>query len=724
MTARKKIIRQYHEKAFFFANQNNIAQRAIVDPSRPEFRDMIDFVARNAKTILDEPQRSRHLGWRSFSNIRTDKYCEVVAGVDMLCEEIREWQMDKLRMLVPFISVAHDIWDAKAKECLGVTVHFYSPPRRKVFRVPLGIERSNDKKAAPTAEQSLAILDGAGIGQSDIYRAANDTTNAALKTGRLITADGDEGTCFMHITQLCIDHATGRKKRSVNKTVTDQFPECEAIRLASLKASKTVWDGKSKKKWDDYCKIVNSAGRKFIKIIQPNKTRASGVRLHYEDMVRSRWNLDLYWCKVPTNGALSDDQFAIVAQLWAVLYPIGILAFEIQTDDVGALSYSFLYYFRVLVVYATKKKWWVPDVAKDSNTDEITQWNGNASLPELTYAGDPPGISTNATTIVGTFDKIQLVSVQSDGLHAVPSQLVERLCRELKSYGGEPTRDQLLAMACNPFTATTGMSELNIQGMVLQHDDSVDEETKALCKDFKQLAMEELEKEVKKICKRIIPTTPTTSDAEDDSGLPLMEQLRRKVEREEAAKQARADNARDVIQREIERFFSQRFDPLVEIKKQSKKVAPNALKDIGNTPSKWMENWPAVARNFDVFDWWERVGKELFPHIYYVACCILPLPDSNGHQERTFSTATWFDTKLQQRTKDMTFQQKVVVAKNKSFLEQNQLHVEGRRRDLAEQRTKELLEFSASLLSGADKEDTEEVEHAVAAIQKEATQST
>ena len=720
-TARKKVLRGYHERAFFFANQNSIPQRAIVDPNCPEFRDLIDYCCRNGRIILEEPPRTRHLSWRGFSSIRTDKYCEVVAGVDMICEEARDFFLKELKILIPFISVAHDIWDAHSKECLGLTIHMYCPPRQIVYRIPLGLERSLDKHAEPTAAQGLAILEAAGIGKDDIYRAANDTTNAALMAGRLMTAEGDEGTCLMHITQLCIDHATGRKKRSQNKQITDSFDECEAIRLASLKASKTVWDKKSKKKWDDYSTVMKSCARMVTKILQPNKTRASGVRLHYEGMVRARWNLDLYWFKKSITGGLSNEQFLIVAQLWSVLYPIGILAFEIQTDDVGALSYSFLYYFRCFVLYATKKRWWVPDVCKSHNTDDESHWNGNATFPELSYNGDPVGVGAGASILNGTMQKIQMLATKTEDLHAVPTQLAVRLCKELKSYGGSPTRDQLLAMGCNPFTATLGMQELSIHGMVLQSDESVDDDTKTLAKDFKAMAMDELEKEVKKICEKIIPTTPPPSDSEEEAttDLSLMEKLRLKMEREAAAKHAAQDNAKDTIRREVEQFFSQRFDPVAAIQKQNKKVAPNVLKKIGSTPSQWMANWPTIVRNLDVFDWWERQGKTLFPHIYYVACCILPLPDSNGHQERTFSTATWMDGKLQQRTKDMTFQQKVVVAKNKSFLEHNDLHVKVERRGVAEQRTKDLLMQSATLLAGADEADTEEVKSALMAMQKD-----
>jgi hypothetical protein len=90
-------------------------------------------------------------------------------------------------------------------------------------------------------------------------------------------------------------------------------------------------------------------------------------------------------------------------------------------------------------------------------------------------------------------------------------------------------------------------------------------------------------------------------------------------------------------------------------------------------------------------EWWKETGKTRFPMIYPVAMCILSLPDSNGHQERTFSAATWMDGKLNSMQKDLTFQMKVLMYKNANFLERYGNAMEAELLDDAEKRTRDLL---------------------------------
>jgi hypothetical protein len=67
------------------------------------------------------------------------------------------------------------------------------------------------------------------------------------------------------------------------------------------------------------------------------------------------------------------------------------------------------------------------------------------------------------------------------------------------------------------------------------------------------------------------------------------------------------------------------------------------------------------------------------------------LPDSNGHQERTFSAATWMDGKLNSMQKDLTFQMKVLMYKNEDFLERYSDTMEPKQLETAARKTKELL---------------------------------
>jgi hAT family C-terminal dimerisation region len=165
----------------------------------------------------------------------------------------------------------------------------------------------------------------------------------------------------------------------------------------------------------------------------------------------------------------------------------------------------------------------------------------------------------------------------------------------------------------------------------------------------------------------------------------------------------------------FQNFFAQKFDPKQVLQDQRKnEVKAEILERIGTSPNEWMKNYQLIAESFDVMDWWERVGNENHRLIYPVACCILSLPDSNGHQERTFSAATWMDGKLQKRQSDMTFQMKELLYKNAEFLAKHRMHVQEDRLASAEQKTKELLQLSAAMRNALDVEDfdAEDIEEA------------
>ena len=113
------------------------------------------------------------------------------------------------------------------------------------------------------------------------------------------------------------------------------------------------------------------------------------------------------------------------------------------------------------------------------------------------------------------------------------------------------------------------------------------------------------------------------------------------------------------------------------------------------------KNWELIAKHFDPMEYWHTVGRQQFPHIYIVACLYLAMPNSNGHQERTFSTATWFDGKLNNRQHDVTLEMKIVVARNKFFLQQVDEDLQESHRKAAEATTKALLELHYKFMKDA-----------------------
>jgi hAT family C-terminal dimerisation region len=162
----------------------------------------------------------------------------------------------------------------------------------------------------------------------------------------------------------------------------------------------------------------------------------------------------------------------------------------------------------------------------------------------------------------------------------------------------------------------------------------------------------------------------------------------------------------DPIHVQVNDFFDQRFQANLVLAGQNNRSVPLAAEKIGCTNHQWLENVELIAKHFDVLEWWNGPGKNQFPLIYPVAMCMLSLPDSNGHQERTFSAATWMDGKLNSMQKDITFQMKVLTYKNEGFLERYSGKLGDDTLQDAEKRTKDLLKLHV----GSKKEEEIESE--------------
>jgi hAT family C-terminal dimerisation region len=154
----------------------------------------------------------------------------------------------------------------------------------------------------------------------------------------------------------------------------------------------------------------------------------------------------------------------------------------------------------------------------------------------------------------------------------------------------------------------------------------------------------------------------------------------------------------DKVQSQVHAFFNQQLDPRSGMPLETHNL-------VGATKSSWINQWDTIVEHFDIFHWWESIGKTSFPFIYPVAIRILSLPDSNGNQERTFSAATWMDGKLNTRQNDMTFQMKVLLYKNQGFLEEHKKDVLEENRKAAAARTKALLKTTVSDMQDSDIDD-------------------
>lgn len=94
----------------------------------------------------------------------------------------------------------------------------------------------------------LDVLQRYGVTNHDIKFSMSDTTNSALKTGRELAdvVDIMEGKCTMHLVNLAVEHAIGKRTRSRNHVIVDEFPAAEALRKKSLKSIGYLMSKKSK----------------------------------------------------------------------------------------------------------------------------------------------------------------------------------------------------------------------------------------------------------------------------------------------------------------------------------------------------------------------------------------------------------------------------------------------------------------------------------------------
>ena len=624
--------------------------------------------------------------------MRKDLYSTLLGAVDFYASIAREYWKKHLKKEVPFISVAHDIWDSTKKEVLGVSIYFYCPTRAERFKVPIGLAVASSKSSDEVANQTMRMLAAVGVQEADIYKAVNGTTNSAVAVGRLLS--GENGTCAMHQANLIIGHATGRLVRKVSRRVVDSFPEAESLRKASEAAAGYLMNKKAKNRFLAYQQLMADKGRSAIRLAIPNSTRAGGVALHYESMIKSRWNLYQYWHSHPQATAIEDGQFWTMSQLCSVLYPLLILTKNVQSDRFGAISYSTFFFVRAYVLYLYQQNWWVAGTRRQHNPDEESRWDATAAFPPRKHSGAPITAKKGDAELGGSASTIKMIKVKKSGLDGTAKKLIQRIVDEFPKYAVEPTNGRLLAMACNPFAATCLLNDLECQAEIIK--ESAPEGQKNILDGLRGRAKALLVAEIKKHCEHIIPNNAAAvaagraneDDNEDDED--RLQQLRAKRQRQMLADSSN-DNV-DPVEAEVDAFFRQSIDIRSVISSQEKVKSTEYLTEsLGLLPNDWVERADTVVKVFDVMEWWGATGQFTFKLIYPVACMILALPDSNGDQERTFSAATWMDGKLNSLQKDTTFQMKVLTYKNSAFLKQHAREVQDEWKERAAKRTKKLL---------------------------------
>lgn len=139
------------------------------------------------------------------------------------------------------VPLSHWLPNSNALCCRGCPIYW------KTHQLLLGLKPSDSHGAIAAKDIILDGLKPFGIEASDIFLTMSDTASTALKTGREILEAGcdeigatasnrsDPGECGMHVLNLIVDHASGKKIRTKKKVIVDEFVAGATLREAQIK---------------------------------------------------------------------------------------------------------------------------------------------------------------------------------------------------------------------------------------------------------------------------------------------------------------------------------------------------------------------------------------------------------------------------------------------------------------------------------------------------------
>ncbi len=180
----------------------------VFPPSDNKLFDVVHFAV-NHSTLLNK-NATLNMGPQQYQTIQLLSFATMVSSIsDVIIATCKHYE-NATGNQQSFLNVAHDIWDSKNWEILGVTVMFISLPNWHYLQLPVGLLPAVGKNATDCTAQIQTIISCYGVSQKDIFSSINDTTNLAVKTGENVS--GKKGSCGMHLVDLSMEHATGQSK--------------------------------------------------------------------------------------------------------------------------------------------------------------------------------------------------------------------------------------------------------------------------------------------------------------------------------------------------------------------------------------------------------------------------------------------------------------------------------------------------------------------------------
>ena len=539
--------------------------------------------------------------------------------------------------------VCHDGWDSSLKQFFGVSVFFINPATWVQYQLALGLATPDGHGAEVCAEAAFHVLARYGIQPSDIYASVNDTTNSAVATGRVLARK--DGDCMMHMCNLVADHASGKKVRTRQKVVVDEFAECEALRQKTHAMIKFITSKKAKQRMINYRSRNAQAGKQTIRLGLDNDTRIGGTRRMYEQVLRSRYCIPLYFNQEKTDisqkYSFTDEEWELIAGFEAILRPVCNLSFSVQTDSrpTGGVSWLKIVCCKMSMIQEYYK---IVNVAFADNIED--RWDTRSAFVHL------------PTT-----------KVAASELHPLVAKLRTRLKDELDKYFLEPSDLQCLAMIVDPVMLTTGLPILSMLGhqMIVDRSLSI----------FKEKLLEEATCGVQQQqgasdgdgCDEDDDAHLGSSDDEDEED--DWARVVRKTKAMSAGSLELGPTPRTAMSTAVDEannaytaWTSMRVDWLGFLTKVQK--ISKADLDIKKVKR---DDCLYLAEHVDILLWW-RENASLHRLTARVAAPPIAKPEANSFQERVFSCASLIDSDLRQSLGNEKFEMMCVLSFNKSTL--------------------------------------------------------
>ncbi|KAI2500536.1 hypothetical protein MHU86_13960 [Fragilaria crotonensis] len=544
-----------------------------------------------------------------------------------------------------WVIVCHDGWDSALKQFFGVSIFFINPATWVRYQLALGLATPDGHSAEMCAEAAFHVLNKYGIQASDIYASVNDTTNSAVATGRALSSK--DGDCMMHMCNLVADHASGKKVRTRQKVVVDHFPECEALRQKTHQMINFITSKKAKQRMLNYRRRNAEAGKQTIRLGLDNDTRIGGTRRMYEQVLRSRYCIPLYFnqekTEISQKYSFTDEEWELIAGFEAILRPVCNLSFSAQTDSrpTGGISWLKVVCCKMSMI---QEYYQIVDVAFADSIED--RWDTRSA-----------------------FRHLPSIKVAANNLNPLVAKLRTRLKDELDKYFLEPSDLQCLAMIVDPVMLTTGLPIL----LTLGHGAIVD---RALL-IFKEKLMEEAtySNEGRELGAPVSVTggdecgededdpfiTSDNHDDEEDDWARVVRQAKALSAGSLKTKTA-ITTAAEEANKEYLAWTSMRVDWLgflTNVQKVSKEVLD--LKKIK------LDDCLYLSEHVDILLWW-RENASLHRLTARVAAPPIAKPEANSFQERVFSCASLIDTDLRQSLGNDKFEMLCVLSFNKSTM--------------------------------------------------------